>query len=74
MDVCDTLPMDQAVESADAEPSGKPGDIPEPHDPPLEVLEGVRKQLQECPPEGFDPKLQHKKQFREMVKAKTGGQ
>lgn len=44
------------------------GDIPDPKCPPLHVVDKVVGQLDKRPPQAFDPRLQHKKQFRALVK------
>lgn len=67
-DKAETQPM---PEFAGQEPSPRPGDIPDPKCPPLHVLDKVVRQLDKTPPQAFDPKLQHKKQFRAHVKGQA---
>ena len=72
-DLADTMPFEsEAAEFAGSPHQPKAGDIPDPVSPPMEVLAGITKKLRETPPEGLDPRSQHKKQFKEMLKVSAG--
>ena len=72
---CGGTPMDTAetqVQFAGDTPTAKPGDIPDLPMPPQKIVEAVLDGLEKSPPEAFDPRLQYKKQFRELCQDPGG--
>ena len=68
MDTMETLPL---PEFADETPVAKPGDIPDPPMPPQGILDAVLEGMTQKPGVAFDPRAQHKKQFRAHVKGRV---
>ena len=64
----ETLPMQEFAEEA---PVAKQGDIPDPPMPPRAILDAVLEGMTQKPGVAFDPRAQHKKQFRAHVKGRV---
>ena len=67
-DTMETLPMQEFAEEA---PVAKQGDIPDPPMPPRAILDAVLEGMTQKPGVAFDPRAQHKKQFRAHVKGRV---
>ena len=53
-------------------PTVKPGDIPDIPMPPEKIVDSVLDGLEKTPPQAFEPRLQYKKQFRELCQEPGG--